>query len=126
MNKKGESLAEFMKNKSTIEQALAEHYVVKFAYQALKESGVINCTYDNFRKLCNKHILNKQKETPHNKRLSVQPSKTTPPSVKPNKSPQVNTTKPNPDEKPRDPYRRKTRPLHNPNISDEEFKNLIG
>ncbi len=115
MNKKGESLAEFMKNKSTIEQALAEHYVVKFAYQALKESGVINCTYDNFRKLCNKHILNKQKETPNNKRPSVQPSKTTPPSVKPN-----------PDEKPRAPYRRKTRPLHNPNISDEEFKNLIG
>ncbi|HAV1332669.1 hypothetical protein BTO19_22975 [Vibrio parahaemolyticus] len=126
MNKKGESLAEFMKNKSTIEQALAEHYVVKFAYQALKESGVINCTYDNFRKLCNKHILNKQKETPHNKRPSVQPSKTTPPSVKPNKPPQVTTTKSNADEKPRDPFRRKTKPIHNPSMTPERRKELFG
>lgn len=127
MNKKGESLAEFMRNKAIIEQALNEHYVIKFAYQALTENGVINCTYDNFRKLCNKHILNKNKGNQSNKRPSVQASKATTPSVKPQKSQQVQPEqKSNTDEKPRDPFRRKSRPLHNPNISDEEFKNLIG
>ncbi|MCQ9090985.1 hypothetical protein [Vibrio alginolyticus] len=126
MTKKGDATILFLKHKDVIEKRLHELYFIKNTYIEFKERGDINFTYEQFRTLCNKFILNKQKETPHNKRPSVQPSKTTPPSVKPNKSPQVNTTKPNPDEKPRDPYRRKTRPLHNPNISDEEFKNLIG
>ncbi|ARR48126.1 hypothetical protein CAY59_28370 (plasmid) [Vibrio campbellii] len=119
MTKKGDATILFLKHKDAIEKRLSELYFIKNTYIEFKERGDINFTYEQFRTLCNKFILNKQKEAPNNKRPSVQPLKTT--------SPQVSTTKKsNTDEKPRDPYRRKTRPLHNPNISDEEFKNLIG
>ncbi|AWG82252.1 TraK family protein [Vibrio parahaemolyticus] len=129
MNKKGESLSEFMKNKATIEQALEEHYVIKFAYQALNEKGVITCTYDNFRKLCNKHILDKQKEKPINKRPSVQPQRNAPNTKAAKTAPQQTVTKPThstTDEKPRDPYRRKTKPIHNPSMTPERRKELFG
>ncbi|MCG9702497.1 hypothetical protein L1D19_20725 [Vibrio natriegens] len=127
MTKKGDATILFLKHKDAIEKRLSELYFIKNTYIEFKERGDINFTYEQFRTLCNKFILNKKKETPNNKRPSVQPLKTTTPSVKPYKSPQVTSaTKSNTDEKPRDPFRRKTRPLHNPNISDEEFKNLIG
>ncbi|MCQ9091216.1 hypothetical protein [Vibrio alginolyticus] len=29
-------------------------------------------------------------------------------------------------DKPKDPFRRKTKPIHNPHLSEEQFKELIG
>ena len=127
MTKKGDATILFLKHKDAIEKRLSELHFIKNTYSEFKERGDINFTYEQFRVLCNKFILNKQKETPTNKRPSVQPPKVTTPSVKPQKSQQVQPEqKSNADEKPKDPFRRKSRPLHNPNISDEEFKNLIG
>ncbi|HHY0408098.1 hypothetical protein CGG92_25250 [Vibrio parahaemolyticus] len=126
MTKKGDATILFLKHKDAIEKRLSELYFIKNTYIEFKERGDINFTYEQFRTLCNKFILNKQKETPNNKRPSVQPLKTTPPSVKPNKPPQVSTTKSNTDEKPRDPFRRKTKPIHNPSMTPERRKELFG
>ncbi|EHK2924594.1 hypothetical protein J7Y46_004477 [Vibrio parahaemolyticus] len=129
MTKKGDATILFLKHKDAIEKRLSELYFIKNTYIEFKERGDINFTYEQFRTLCNKFILNKQKETPPNKRPSVKPQRNAPSTKAAKTAPQQTVAKPTSsitDEKPRDPYRRKTKPLHNPNISDEEFKNLIG
>ncbi|OEB90911.1 hypothetical protein BBN09_10760 [Vibrio parahaemolyticus] len=116
--------ANFYSLKEEITKLINNGHTGIYIYQKLKEEEKLTISYPQFQRYLSEL---KQKETPTNKRPSVQASKVTTPSVKPQKSQQVQPEqKSNTDEKPKDPFRRKSRPLHNPNISDEEFKNLIG
>ncbi|ELB2105041.1 hypothetical protein QNZ87_004214 [Vibrio parahaemolyticus] len=129
MTRKGDATIEFLKNKNAIEKRLEELYFIKNTYIEFKEKGLINFKYDQFRVLCNKFILNKQKEKPINKHPSVQPQRSTPNTKAAKTAPQQTVTKPThstTDEKPRDPYRRKTKPIHNPTMTPERRKELFG
>lgn len=112
MNKKGESLAEFMRRKPEIEYALKEYYVIKFAYNVLKESGAISCTYDNFRKLCNRYILNKERET---NSPPVKKTPSSPTNGKPHSRPEASG----------DIFRSKPKVIHNPSMTEERKKELF-
>ncbi|EIO4563769.1 hypothetical protein LQM11_004408 [Vibrio parahaemolyticus] len=129
MTKKGDATILFLKHKDAIEKRLSELYFIKNTYIEFKERGDINFTYEQFRTLCNKFILNKEKETPPNKRPSVQPQRNAPSTKAARTAPQQTVTKPThstTDEKPRDPYRRKTKPIHNPSMTPERRKELFG
>ncbi|HBB9961478.1 TPA: hypothetical protein JG851_004645 [Vibrio parahaemolyticus] len=123
MKKRRNGRANFYSLRDEITKLINNGHTGTYIYEALKEENKLIISYPQFQRYLSEI---KPKETPNNKRPSVQPLKTTPPSVKPNKSPQVTTTKSNTDEKPRDPFRRKTKPIHNPSMTPERRKELFG
>ncbi|HIF9170116.1 TPA: hypothetical protein ACX6PO_002861 [Photobacterium damselae] len=111
MSKKGEALSEFMQNKEFITETINKYYVIKIAYQILYDKEIIHCTYDNFRRLCNQHILNKEANNQSNKKIQSQPQPMKKISAKQDKT---------------DPFRQKRKPIHNPTMTDERRKELFG
>ncbi len=119
MKKRRNGRANFYSLREEILTLINNGHTGVYIYESLKSENKLSISYPQFQR-----YLSEIK--PNNKQTSTRSSKVTPLGVKPNQSPQaIIAKKHNTDEKPRDPFRRKNKPLHNPNISDEEFKNLI-
>lgn len=108
MTKKGDATIIFLQHKDAIENRLSELYFIKNTYNEFKEKEIINFSYEQFRTLCNKFILGKDKKknpTTQNKQH--------------NKFSDKSSNKP-------DPFRRKrSEPIHNPTMTDERRKELF-
>ncbi|MFM2625877.1 hypothetical protein [Vibrio owensii] len=122
VKKRGLGLVQFRKNLEKIKEMHHQGYPVLHIYNEISES--IEIKKSQFYELFDREIRNNEKS--EKKKAPPQTSNATPNTAS-QKSQQVQPEqKSNTNEKPKDPFRRKSRPLHNPNISDEEFKNLIG
>lgn len=119
--KRGLGLVQFRKNLEKITEMHQQGYPVMHIYNEISEK--IDIKKSQFYELFDREIRNNEKST--KKKTSTQNPKVTP-SVKPNKLPQVTTTRSNADEKPRDPFRRKTKTIHNPSMTPERRKELFG
>lgn len=107
MTKKGDATIIFLKHKDAIEKRLSELYFIKNTYNEFKEKEIINFSYEQFRTLCNKFILGKNK-----KKNPITPNKQN------NKLSNKSADKP-------DPFRKKRKPIHNPTMTDERRKELF-
>ncbi|ENP7383823.1 hypothetical protein ACEC18_004434 [Vibrio parahaemolyticus] len=97
-----------------------------YIYETLKIENNLSLSYPQFQRYLSEI---KQKEAPQKKKPSVQPQRNTPSTKAVKTAPQQTVTKPThstTDEKPRDPYRRKTKPIHNPSMTPERRKELFG
>jgi len=58
-NKKSKFEDKFLELKDEIAHYIDQGFTVKLLYAYLKDQGQLDCTYESFRKLVNKHIKNK-------------------------------------------------------------------
>ncbi|MEZ2604989.1 hypothetical protein [Kluyvera intermedia] len=112
MTKKGEATLHFLKHRETISSRLQELYFIKNAYNSIQSEGIFPYSYEQFRTLCNKFILNKEKKHPHQQH-----------------SPQKNTKQSHLSESSQHPsgdiFRNKPKVIHNPNMTEERKKELF-
>ncbi|MCG6459638.1 hypothetical protein K6U44_04085 [Vibrio parahaemolyticus] len=123
--KRGLGLVQFRKNLDKINEMHQQGYPVMHIYNEISEN--IDIKKSQFYELFDREIKNK--EVPQKKKTSVQPQRNAPSTKAVKTAPQQTVTKPThstTDEKPRDPYRRKTKPIHNPTMTPERRKELFG
>ncbi len=125
VKKRGLGLVQFRENLEKINEMHQQGYPVMHIYNEISEN--IDIKKSQFYELFDREIKNK--EVPQKKKTSVQPQRNAPNTKAAKTAPQQTVTKPThstTDEKPRDPYRRKTKAIHNPSMTPERRKELFG
>jgi hypothetical protein len=112
MTQRGLATIKFFEHQETIEKRMHKLRFVKIVYRELKEEGIIDYSYEQFRTLCNRHILDgcnnsNAKKTTHSEQFKP-PKKTI-----------------NPAPTKHDSFRRKKNVIHDPTMTDERRKELF-
>ncbi|MGF1877445.1 hypothetical protein L4D77_19265 [Photobacterium frigidiphilum] len=106
MTQRGLATIKFFEHKETIEKRMHKLRFVKIVYRELKDEGIIDYSYEQFRTLCNKYILDGCNNSDA-KKTSIKTKQQT-------KKPAF-TSKP-----------KQTGFIHNPSIDAERMKELFG